>query len=225
MKKIKGTSFPDKKLLMYLIDELVEKADTTQDPLEKLISHSNASMNWVSDYLMDETVRWKKKTLKVDNLYLTGTNPQWNEIIINRCERSPKKLRELIKSDKKIAKLFKDAKTKTTPILVRYDDTKYKLFDGMHRTVAAIRDGKKTINAYIAYPSKSPQIKCDPHIIYDLLKVYHKKITTDRKGLITSLRYLRKSYANVDDLLVNRFNISYVPSEEIQEIIREALKD
>jgi len=225
MNKIKGTNFPDSEFLNNLIRHIQEKVNSSQQPLEKLITHCSAAMNWIADYITDENVAWSKKTLPLDALWLTRTNPKWNVIVIDKCERSPQKLRELLNTDSSIVELFSGAVFEDLPILVRYENEKYKVLDGMHRTIAAIRDGRSDIQVFIAKVQGNPKPKCEPHVVYDLLRAYHRKINTDRSGLITALRFLRHSYANVEDLLKNRFSKSWVPDDEIQTIIQESLKD
>jgi len=220
------TNFPDKGFLKRLTQHIKEKTESAQEPIEQLITCCSAAMNWIADYITDETVQWSKESLSINNLYLTGTNPQWNAVIIDRCKRSPKELRELLAADSEAATLFSEAKFKDLPILVRFEDEKYKVLDGMHRTIAAIRDNKKIIEAFVARSQGKPCPKCEPHVVYDLLRPYHRKINQDREGLITALRFLRHSYANVDDLLRTRFSKPYIPGDdEIQDIIQEALKD
>lgn len=225
MNKINNTNFPDTEFLNKLVRHLKEKVDASQPLLEQLVTYCSASMNWIADYITDENVLWSRETLPIDNLWLTGTNPQWNAVIIERCERSPQKLRELLKSDPNIAKLFAEAKFEELPILVRYEENKYKVLDGMHRVIAAIRDGQSNLQAFIARLQGSLKPKCEPHVIYDFLKAYQRKINRDRDGLIIALRFLRHSYVNVEELLKNRFSKSWVPDDEIQAIIQEALKD
>ncbi len=225
MKKIKNTNFPDQKYLGSLIEHLKQKVEFYQDPLDKLMMYSSAAMNWIADYITDENVKWTKEKLLVDDLYLTGTNPKWNKIIIEQCKRSPKKLKELFNSNKKIKKIFYEAKSSNLPILVRHEKGKLKVFDGMKRVISSIRDGRKTIWAYVVKPQNKQRPKCEPHVIYDLLKAYHKGLNKDKKSLIIALRFLRKSYANVDNLLKERFNKSWVPDDEVQKIIQESLKD
>lgn len=220
------TNFPDKKFLDRLVKHMQDKVNASQEPLEKLLTSCSAAMNWVADYITDETINWTKETLEIDDLYLTGTNPEWNAIIIDRCQRSPNKLKELLKTDPKVAALFSKAEFKDLPILVRQEEEKYKVLDGMQRTIAAIRDGKKTIEAFVARSSGKFRPNCEPHVVYDLLRAYHRGINKDREGLVVALRFLRHSYANVENLLKTRFSKPYIPGDdEIQEIIREALKD
>jgi len=220
------TNFPDKKYLRALIKHLGGKlAKTHRDPIENLLAYSGMAMNWIADYVTDSSILWTKETLPLDSLYLTGTWPEWNKIIIDKSSRSPAKLRQLINSNPKTKNLFKDANWAEIPILIRFEEGKYKVLDGMTRTIAAIRDGKRTITAFVArQKGKRPKPSIEPHVIYDLLRAYHRGLNKDRKSLIIALRFLRKSYTNVDDLLKNRFSKTWVPSDEIQEIIKEALK-
>ncbi len=225
MSKINDTNFPDLDYLNGLIKYIKQKNARYEKPLDVLVKECSSSMNWIADYITDENALWTKEKILLDDLYLTGTHPEWNKIIIDKCERSPKKLKELFNSDNKIVKIFTEAKFDEAPILVRHEDGKYKVLDGMKRVIAAIRDDKKTILAYVARLKGRPRPKCEPHLIYDLLKAYHRGLNKDREALITALKFLRKSYGNADYLLKERFSKSWVPSDEIQEIIQEALKD
>lgn len=217
------TNFPDREFLEKLIRHLDGKTGANQQPLQRLLMLSGAAMNWIADYITDENAQWSKETVALEALYLTGTNPSWNAIIIERCERSPRKLRELFETEPQTRALFAEAKFENPPILARYEEGRYKVLDGMHRVIAALRDGHKTIEAFVARLEGKPRPHCEPHVVYDLLKAYHRKLTTDREGLLAALRFLRGSYANVDGLLRERFNKSWVPDDEIQEIIKEAL--
>jgi len=185
---------------------------------------SGASMNWIADYLTDQNVIWEKMDLPVKELWLTGTRPEWNKVIIDQCGRSPVKLKEVLDSNPETKMMFEIAQVDDRPILVRFDDEKLKVLDGMHRTIAAIREGKQTITAFVAKHKGTPKPYCEPHVVYDLLKAYHRKLNSDKESLIVALRYLRKSYANVDDLLKNRFSKSWMPDDEIQKIIKESLE-
>lgn len=223
MKNVK-TKFPDKKYLKELIKNLEAKNAKRQSYVDKLLMHSGAVLNWIGDYITDENAVWKKEKLLIDKLYLTGTNPEWNRIVIDICGRSPKKLREYFQKYSIATKIFKDAVFENIPVLVRYDEGKYKMLDGMHRAVAAIRDGKKYIYAYVARINGKPKPKCEAHVIYDLLKAYQRGIHRDSKGLESSLLYLKKSYSNVERLLKNRFNKNWVHDREVQKIIKEVLQ-
>lgn len=218
------TTFPDEGYLHSLITHQAEKTNLLT-PLEKIQMYSGARMDWIADYLTDRSLTWTLQDISVESLYLTGTNPHWNAVIIDQCGRSVQRLRELMHADPAVAALFSDAKADPLPILVRYEDEKYKVLDGMHRVVASIRDGVATIPAYVARRSGKPQTFCEPHVVYDLMKAYHRGLNPDRAGLVQALRFLRQSYRNVESLLRERFIKAWVPDDEIQTIIREALHD
>jgi len=224
LSKIMKTSFPDKKIIEKFALGLQNKVLPRLSPLEKILVFAGVAMNWQADFLLDETIKWRKKKLKLDDLYLTGTNPRWNAIVIDKCQRSPKKFRDYLLKNPAAKTIFKKAKFSLYPILVHHEDKKLKVFDGMNRVIASLREGKKEIEAWVATPNKKPKPKVEPHVIYDFLRSYHRGINKDRKGLIAALKFLRKSYSNVDQLLKERFNIDWVPSEEIQKIIRDSLK-
>ncbi|MBI3115176.1 MAG: ParB N-terminal domain-containing protein, partial [Candidatus Kerfeldbacteria bacterium] len=215
--------FPDEAFLNELIEHVMEKVSGQQTPLERLQMVCNVAMNWIADYVTDPNVRWTRERVRVDDLYLTGTNPTWNPVIIDRCERSPAKLRETIRADASVAALFADLKADRRPILVRFEKEKPKVLDGMRRVIAAIREDWDTIDAYVARHAGPAQPFCEPHVVYDLLKAYHRGLNRDRASLVTALRFLRGAYGNVDVLLRERFVKAWVPDDEIQDIIREVL--
>lgn len=220
-----NTNFPDQKFLADLSQHIKTKAEANQSPLEQLITACSISMNWIADYISDPNVSWTLEEIPLDKIYLTGTQPDWNKIIIDQCERSPKKFNELLQSNPKIKELFKEAKFEDRPILIRYEDEQYKMLDGMHRTLGAIIEGRETIEAFVARLNGKPQPQIEPHIIYDFFRAYHRGSNTDKDSLISAIKFLRRAYSNVDDLLKNRFSKNWVPDDKIQEIIQEILKD
>ncbi|KKS69177.1 MAG: hypothetical protein UV40_C0031G0001, partial [Parcubacteria group bacterium GW2011_GWA1_42_7] len=223
MTKLKN-NFPDQKFLAELAKREAKKTGLLSNPLEMLKICSGASLNWIADYLTDKNISWEKKNLAINDLYLTGTNPEWNKIIIQKCEHSPFKLREFFKSNP-ADKIFKEAKFIKIPILVRFENGKYKVLDGMHRTIAAIRENRKNISVFVAETKGSPRPECEAHIIYDLLRAYQRSLNRNKKDLIAALRFIRKSYANTEHLLKTRFGKSWLPDEEIQTIIQDSLKN
>lgn len=219
------TTFPDQEFLQQLVEHHRRKALSVVDAESEMLLWSGVSMNWIADFLTDESARWEKREIKIDNLYLTGTNPSWNKVIIDQANRSPVKLRQILQAQPELRSLFSEAKFHVLPILIRIDKGKMKVFDGMHRTIGAILADRKTMTAFICTTHGSARPHCEPHVVYDILRSHIRKINQDRPGLIAALRYLRHSYANVDDLLRNRFNHDWVPDDEIQKIIQEALSD
>lgn len=225
------TNFPDKNFLRKLADHLKKKVENYQKekPLDRIVLYSGAAMQWLGDFMTDTDTDWEKaENFEIDELTLTGTNPEWNEIIVKKCGCSPKRFRELIKNNSDILEVFKGVSNDGTPILVRRDGAKrtaFKVLDGMKRVMAALINGDRFISAYVAQLGDNPKPMCEPHVVYDLIRAYQRGINNDRKGLIIALRYLRKSYSNVDNLLRERFGKQWISDKEIQSVIKESLKD
>ncbi len=99
------------------------------------------------------------------------------------------------------------------------------MLDGMHRIVAAIRDGHDNIDAFMVRFQGSPKPVCESHVIYDLLRAYERGINRDRDGLISALRFLRGSFTNVEELLRQRFDSSLLRNSDLQAIITVVLQD
>ena len=219
------TTFPDPDYLANLVAHEQARFDREATDTERLLTLAGVSMNWLADILLDPNIEWMRQTLLVDDLYLTGTIPEWNKVIIDECQRSPRQLRERLAQDLAVRALFASVTSNPIPLLVRFDDDKYKVFDGMHRTIAAIRDDHTTIEAYVGRlaTGKNYRPVCEPHVVYDVLRPFLRKINTDKVGLRATLRYLLQSYSNVADLLKHRFNHAAVPDEEVQLIISEVL--
>lgn len=217
------TSFPDEKFLAILTKRQKERTEFFQSTEENLLTHAGANLNWIADYVLDLSVCWTKENLNIDDLYLTGTCPEWNAVIIEQCQRSSVKFRELLLQNEKITSMFKEAKFDDLPILVRYEKEKHKVLDGMHRVIGAIRDGHSEIIAFVGRLQGNPQPLCEPHVVYDLLRAYDRGINKNKADLIAALRFLKGSYSNVEMLLRKRFGKSWIPSDEIQGIIEEVL--
>ena len=62
------------------------KVERALDTTEKLLMYSGARLNWVGEYVNDESVHWRLQTIPVDNLTLTGTSPEWNAVILGKAE-------------------------------------------------------------------------------------------------------------------------------------------
>lgn len=220
------TTFPDLEYLEKLAETERARFEHTTSALDKLLTYSGAALNWMSDYLLDPLVSWRKETIAIDSLYLTGTSPEWNKVIIDEAERSPTKLHALIGSKPALRELFKNAQYDDSPILVRYEDDKNKVLNGMHRVIGTILDGRDHAEAFVGELTGQKHTPvCEPHVVYDFLRAYIRGTNLDRKGLVVALKFLRKAYSNVDDLLKNRFGPTGIADDEIQAIIQDALTD
>ncbi|MFH0950965.1 MAG: hypothetical protein V1765_00625 [bacterium] len=225
MDKFLKTNFPDLEYLSGLTKHLGRKILAHQSDKELLLMWSGAGLNWIAKCLLDPNVVWTKDELLIDDIYLTGTNPELNKIILEQCNHSPLKLRQLILADPAVVKKIASFKFTPEQVLIRYEEGQYKMLDGMHRVLAAIRDKQEKITAWVGRHQNQVSAPCEPHVIYDLLSNYTRQSKPDRQGLICSLRYLRQNYYNVEGLLKDRFNYDWLPNQDIQDIIKEALKD
>lgn len=205
-----------------LADHLERKARERQNDTDRIVTASGILLQWVGDFVSDPNVDWEKAEIKVDDLTLTGTNPEWNGVILETCHRSPTEFREFLHDHPEKKTVFDRATFHPNPILIRRENEKLKVLEGMHRTIAAIRDGRQTLSAWIATSIGPNRPRCEPHVVYDLIRAYARKTTTDRAGLIAALQYLRSAYSNVDQLLAERFSGSWVKDDGLQEIIDEA---
>jgi hypothetical protein len=130
-----------------------------------------------------------------------------------------------LSADESALKTFEKIEIEPGPVLIREEEGKLKVLYGIYNILNQIRAGEETVSAYLAIIKGTAKPQCEPHVVYDLLRAYQRKINTDQAGLVAALKFLRGSYSNVGDLLQNRFNSGWVPDEEVQKIIQEALKD
>lgn len=209
--------------------EKKKSEEIMEDPRTKILVHSGALLNWHGDFLGNPEIKHQKKKLPVDKIQFTGTNLEWNEILLVKCERSPARLRELIRHDSKIkGQLLRETSFDYEPICVRDSEERgfYKVWDGMHRFVGKVLKGEKEIWVWHTVNEDETLPYCEAHTVYDLIRGFqrnaHDKL--GKKDLIHGLRLLNRTYANVKGLLLNRFNINYVFDEEVQDAIRQALK-
>lgn len=214
--------FP-KQYLEGLAKNLQGKAHQELEPSGQILMYSGSRLNWIGEYINDESIHWELRTLEVDSLTLTGTNPQWNEITLVQAQADPSKLRELLKDDK-VRQLFDQAKFSDVPILVRTEDDKLKLLDGMNRTIAAIRDGIDEIQAYVGTRIGEPRAEIEPHVIYDIIKAYEQR-GGNPNDFKASLRFLLHSYSNTRVLLEKRFSADWISDPKVQDVLNEILKD
>jgi len=212
-----------KNYLEALVKNHQEKILKSQpDPAERLLAHSGSLLNWVGEYINDKSINWQLKRIPIDSLTLTGTGPEWNEITIKKAERKPAKLRKLLQ-EKKVKNLFKKAQFTDVPILVRKENDKLKVLDGMNRTIAAIRDGKQKIRAYIGIRKGKPKPQIEPHVIYDFIRAFQQR-KGNEEDFKAGLRFLTRTYSNTRKLLKTRFGPRWVDDKKINKLINEVLK-
>lgn len=213
---------PDENFLQDLIKHSKGRVEDFYSEENQLIMYSGALLNWVGDYISDQTIEWRQEALNIDDLYLTGTNPEWNQVIIDQCQRSPIKLRQMIREEESVREMFENQPLTDIPIMVRHEEGKLQVLNGMHRVVAAIMNQREEITAWIAELNGKAQPRCEAHVVYDLLRSYLRG-NCNEEGLKQSLMFLIDGYANVKDLLRNRFGYEREKDDGLRRIIDEVL--
>lgn len=214
--------FPEKYLETLAKNHQQKVLGRLKDPTDRLLMYSGALLNWVGEYINDESISWSLEKVPLEKIILTGTSPEWNEITIVKAERSPKKLRELFKSSR-IRELFKEAKFTDVPILIRETEGQLKVLDGMKRVIAAARDGIDEVKAYIGRRRGKPEPKVEPHVIYDFIRAYQQR-RGNEEDFKASVRFLVNGYSNTRKLLEERFSIDWVGDDKTVRLIREAIE-
>ncbi|MEA3249776.1 MAG: hypothetical protein U9Q03_05490 [Patescibacteria group bacterium] len=220
-----NTNFPDEEYLRGLVNAHKERVEGQAELVELLVMWSGASLNWIGDVFTDPAISWVKKDLHLPDLYLTGTNPEWNVIIRGRADHSAEKLGAIFRSEPATAEIFSEATWSDVPILVMAHGGHLKVFDGMHRVIAAVRDDRKSITAWVGERDAKipPRPSCEPHTVYDLIRAYQIGSCRDRQSLVAALGFLYRAYGNVGHLFTERFSAGWIPDDEIQDIMREAV--
>lgn len=218
------SNFPNPEYLRRLQQHLREKFERQVDTDGQVLAFTGGLLNWVGDFLTDPNVAWSEDpNLSIDRLTLTGTNPEWNKIVLEECERSPQKFRQRLQADPTATALFASATDDGTPILVRLDGEELKVLEGMHRVIAAVRDGRQTVHAFVAEQRGPVRPSCEPHVVYDLLRAYERNKNLSRSDLIAALRFLVSAYGNVETFLRERFSRGWLRDEEASKIVDEVL--
>lgn len=193
------------------------------NPRQAMIFLWWVALNSIWDYLGTKEAKYERKSINLEEIYLTWTKPEINKITIDTCNREVKKLRQLIKNDLKIKeKLEKWASFwNETILLIDLWDWKYKSFDWMHRIIWHILLWKNKIDAYVLKNYWEFLPDNEPHVVYDIIKAYQrsKRTEQDKNDLKSALRLLVNNTWNVKDLLINRFNPDYLKDDEVNEII------
>lgn len=218
------------KYIKDLADHEDEKSKSFLDPRGRILINAGIRLNWIGDFLANSNIKFKKREVPISQIIFTGTNPSWNKILIDKCERSVEKFQKLIEQNEETRKRFtQEASFGNEPILMRGPDEKglYRVLDGMHRFVGAVIEKRETIAAYVPINEDKHLPVCEAHTVYDLIRGFQRN-ARDENGKIElyhALKLLARTYENVIKLLKNRFNFTYVADEEVQRIIKKVIKE
>jgi hypothetical protein len=218
------------KYIIDLANHEDEKSKSFLDPRKRILVNAGIRLNWIGDFLANPNIKYKKTKVLINQVLFTGTTPDWNKVLIDKCERSVEKFQELIKQDEEIKERFtKEASFGNEPILMRGPDEKgfYRVFDGMHRFVGAVIEKRKTVTAYVPINKDKHLPVCEAHTVYDLIRGFqrHAKDDSGKTELYHALKLLARTYENVIELLETRFNSTYVADDEVQGIIKNVIKE
>ena len=197
---------------------------TRLSPKELIMMCSGARLNSLGQLISDSAIHWSLSQVKIDDLKLIrGISPELGELIATQCRGSASLLRALILENSSARMAFsKETTFDDAPIIAIQHRGSPKVFDGIHRVVAAIIEGRTLIWAWIGMPHGTPSTECESHVVYDLLRSFTGG-NRDRERLLAALIYLRKGYSNVSSLLEDEFSGKWGANTELQEVITEAL--
>jgi hypothetical protein len=219
----------------YLYNLAKHEQSKSQDLLvssrNQILVNAGVRLNWMGDFFANPNILWSDVTeMNVDNIQFTGTNPDWNNILIKDCDGNSMKFIRLIDQNQRLKQKFQEESSfnPDLPILVRKSEgsDKFKVFDGMHRFIGALVHGQPTIKVYFPINEDKALPWCEPHVIYDLIRGFLRN-ANDKEGekqLYHALRLLIRTYGNTRELLVDRFNKENVDEDTVQEIIKNVLR-
>jgi len=221
------------KFQQYL-EELADHEDEKSrsyltDPRARILVNAGIRLNWIGDFLGNPEIKWEERELPVEKIQFTGSDPFWNKILIEQCNRSVNKFKELIAKNPELKEKFQQtASFGDEIILVRKSEKKgfYKVLDGMHRFVGAVLKGKDKVRVFVPVNEDKHLPVCEAHTVYDLIRGFLRN-AKDKEGerqLFYALKLLCRTYANVKSLLKERFNKNYVNDEKVQRVISKVLK-
>lgn len=218
------------KYLKSLAEHEEVKARKQLDVRGRILVSAGVGLNWIGDFATNPKIKYKKYKVPIEKILFTGTEPEWNKILLEKCERSVAKFRLLVSANVAVrSKFMKEASFGSEPILLRGPDENgfYRVLDGMHRFMGAVLSGKKTVTAYAPINEGKYLPVCEAHVVYDLIRGFqrHAKDERGKFELYHALKLLSRTYGNVIDLLKNRFGAKHVADEEVQAVISKIIKE
>ncbi len=200
------------------------------DSRARILVNAGIRLNWLGDFLANPEIKWEERELPIEKIQFTGTNPEWNKILIDQCERSVNKFRALIARSPELKEKFQqEASFGEEIVLVRKSEEEgfYKVLDGMHRFVGAVLENKEKIKVFLPLNEDEHLPICEAHTVYDLIRgfIRNAKDKEGEKELYYALKLLCRTYGNVRQLLKERFNENYVFDKKVQEIIQKVLEE
>ncbi len=182
--------------------------------------------------LSDSRFSWKKKKIPVRGIILTGMSPLMDEYVIKKCDRSPIAFGEMWKKDKKMRDKIKKSgfsahsERDHFPIFVAHEDGKYKVFDGMRRTLLAIIGNKRYITAWVGdMKRKNEKPIISEGFCYVFSQIYKngKRTKKQNDAFVEVGKIISKEYENGRDVLRTRIG-GWSHDGRIKEIFERMIK-
>ncbi|HPN67413.1 MAG TPA: hypothetical protein PLZ62_02040 [bacterium] len=191
------------------------------DDRQKLAVYSEARLNWVNAIISDDYYDWEQEELLIANLQLTGTIPEYNKIIIDKCERSPVKFAAYLKRENCYDLFVCNNKSNET-ILIEYRDGKYYVLHGMYHVIKLIINGQDKLTAWIGHNSfqiKKPNV--EPSVAYFFLREYRRGTIPqkEKEHLLETLRLIYQYTNNGPRLLGDDGRLGW--ENAMQKLINE----
>lgn len=206
------------------------KTNTTLDSRQKILVNAGVQLNWMGDFLANPKIEYQRLEVPLNKIQFTATEPEWNEILMIKCDASIQKFQDLILADETLKEKFnQEASFGEEPILLVGPNNQgfYRPFDGMHRLVGAAINRKETISAYVQIKENDHLPICEAHVIYDLIRGFQRN-AKDNQGKIElyhALKLLARTYENVISLLKNRFGPERIHDEDVQEVLKSVIAE
>ncbi len=181
--------------------------------------------------LTNKGYRWDLVYFPIDKITFTSMSPVIDGYL-ERCNWNPLKFKEAWDKDKKMQEVilktgFSEHQERDHfPIMLFQEGDKFKVFDGMRRTLLNIIKGRKEIKAWLGYHVE-PQAKSSlsQDRAYFPLRIWRYSDTKDkelRSAIVRLGKEMVKIYKNGEDALKDVQKIS--PNKEVKEIIDDILK-
>lgn len=210
----------DPKILAVIdrsVEELTHKSKNDYYDFWQLVSAISEGYKLKSVFRMLSSTKytWQCKNIALDTVVLTGMSPIIDAYIIEKCKRNPSNFKEAWRRDKQMredilgAGIKKHPERDHFPIFVfKTDEEKYKVFDGMRRTLLALIDEKEIIQAWVGTevnPDGQSLIGADKG--YFLLQMYKRADDEDEamKRAVTKIgKEIVHNYRDGKEVLAER---------------------
>ncbi|HSX02962.1 MAG TPA: hypothetical protein VLI05_06680 [Candidatus Saccharimonadia bacterium] len=198
-------------------------------------------LNDVGTVLSDDSFTWKLEEVPLEQFVLTGVNPQVNALTIERAKGQPLALRQLARQEPTVRRLLLDEGVEPAlrpdyePLLCaesRPSETKYagklRVFDGMHRLLAAVLGNEMTLQAWVGrLTNEAGRPFVSPAAVRALLKLWREcPPSIDKAALAAALQQVARSYvatyANARHVLTEQVAGA---RQDVQEVFAPALQE